>query len=148
MAHPAAVAGAAVIGFIGNEAVAVFRLRVGRQIHSAALVADGYHARVDGWTSLAAFAVTHAVRLLLVPLRVAVTRRQDSRAAMDRNVARSNEALDTGLRRRPFPGTAASLLPGVLVPAGTGLVPAGERRFTQGSPHAAINSSTFSVECP
>lgn len=53
VAYPAAVAGAAIVGFIGNEAVAVFRLRVGRQIHSAALVADGHHARVDGWTSLA-----------------------------------------------------------------------------------------------
>ncbi len=44
---------ASVVGFLGNEAVAVFRIRVGRQIGSAALVADGYHARVDGWTSLA-----------------------------------------------------------------------------------------------
>jgi cation diffusion facilitator family transporter len=48
-----AVAVASVVGFIGNEAVAVFRIRVGRQIGSAALVADGYHARTDGWTSLA-----------------------------------------------------------------------------------------------
>jgi cation diffusion facilitator family transporter len=48
-----AVAAAAVVGFVGNEAVAVFRIRVGRQIGSAALVADGYHARTDGWTSLA-----------------------------------------------------------------------------------------------
>jgi cation diffusion facilitator family transporter len=48
-----AVAIAGVIGFIGNEAVAVFRLRVGRQIESAALIADGYHARTDGLTSLA-----------------------------------------------------------------------------------------------
>ena len=48
-----AVAAAALVGFIGNEAVAVFRIRVGRQIGSAALIADGYHARTDGWTSLA-----------------------------------------------------------------------------------------------
>ena len=47
------VAVAGVIGFLGNEAVAVFRIRVGRAIESAALVADGYHARVDGLTSLA-----------------------------------------------------------------------------------------------
>jgi cation diffusion facilitator family transporter len=47
------VAAAGVIGFLGNEAVAVFRVRVGREIQSAALVADGYHARVDGLTSLA-----------------------------------------------------------------------------------------------
>jgi cation diffusion facilitator family transporter len=44
---------AGVVGFIGNEVVAVFRIRVGRQINSAALVADGYHARTDGLTSLA-----------------------------------------------------------------------------------------------
>lgn len=41
------------VGFIGNEAVAVFRIRVGRQMNSAALIADGYHARTDGLTSLA-----------------------------------------------------------------------------------------------
>jgi cation diffusion facilitator family transporter len=40
----------------GEQAVAVFRIRVGRQIGSAALVADGYYARVDGWTSLAVLA--------------------------------------------------------------------------------------------
>jgi len=48
-----AVAVASLLGFIGNEAVAVFRIRMGRQIGSAALIADGYHARTDGWTSLA-----------------------------------------------------------------------------------------------
>lgn len=48
-----AVAAAGIVGFIGNEAVAVFRIRVGREIQSAALIADGYHARVDGLTSLA-----------------------------------------------------------------------------------------------
>jgi len=48
-----AVAAAGVVGFIGNEVVAVFRIRVGREIQSAALIADGYHARVDGLTSLA-----------------------------------------------------------------------------------------------
>ncbi|NTI26757.1 cation transporter (plasmid) [Rhizobium rhizogenes] len=48
-----AVAVAGVVGFIGNEAVAVFRIRVGRQMNSAALIADGYHARTDGLTSLA-----------------------------------------------------------------------------------------------
>jgi len=40
-------------GFVGNETVAVFRIRVGRQMNSAALIADGYHARTDGLTSLA-----------------------------------------------------------------------------------------------
>jgi cation diffusion facilitator family transporter len=47
------VAAAAVIGFLGNEAVAIFRIRVGREIGSAALIADGLHARIDGLTSLA-----------------------------------------------------------------------------------------------
>jgi cation diffusion facilitator family transporter len=51
--HIWAVITASVIGFLGNEAVALFRIRVGREIGSAALVADGYHARVDGLTSLA-----------------------------------------------------------------------------------------------
>lgn len=46
------VALAGVIGFIGNEAVAAFRIRVGREINSAALIADGFHARTDGLTSL------------------------------------------------------------------------------------------------
>jgi cation diffusion facilitator family transporter len=47
------VAAAGVIGFLGNELVALYRIRVGRQIGSAALVADGLHARTDGFTSLA-----------------------------------------------------------------------------------------------
>jgi cation diffusion facilitator family transporter len=47
------VAAAAIIGFLGNELVAVYRIRTGREINSAALVADGYHARTDGFTSLA-----------------------------------------------------------------------------------------------
>lgn len=47
------VIAAAIIGFLGNELVAVFRIRVGKEIGSAALIADGQHARVDGFTSLA-----------------------------------------------------------------------------------------------
>ena len=50
--HVWVVLGAGVIGFLGNEAVAVYRMRVGRAIGSAALVADGVHARADGLTSL------------------------------------------------------------------------------------------------
>lgn len=44
---------AGLIGFAGNELVALYRIRVGRRIGSAALEADGYHARTDGFTSLA-----------------------------------------------------------------------------------------------
>lgn len=53
VSHLWAVAAAGVIGFVGNELVARYRIRVGRQIGSAALVADGLHARTDGFTSLA-----------------------------------------------------------------------------------------------
>jgi len=59
LAHPAdvghlgAVAAAALLGFAGNEIVARYRIVVGRRIGSAALVADGLHARTDGFTSLA-----------------------------------------------------------------------------------------------
>ncbi|RYM06050.1 cation transporter [Sporolactobacillus sp. THM7-7] len=53
MTHLGVTAIAAVIGFIGNEAVAVYRIRMGKKMGSAALVADGHHARIDGWTSLA-----------------------------------------------------------------------------------------------
>jgi cation diffusion facilitator family transporter len=59
LVHPRAVthlwivAAAALVGFLGNEIVARYRISVGRQIGSAALVADGLHARTDGFTSLA-----------------------------------------------------------------------------------------------
>jgi cation diffusion facilitator family transporter len=51
--HLWAVVIASLIGLAGTELVAVFRIRVGKQINSAALIADGHHARVDGLTSLA-----------------------------------------------------------------------------------------------
>jgi cation diffusion facilitator family transporter len=44
---------ASLVGFAGNEIVALYRIRVGKEIGSAALIADGKHARVDGLTSLA-----------------------------------------------------------------------------------------------
>jgi cation diffusion facilitator family transporter len=57
------VVAAGVIGFAGNEAVAIYRIRIGRRIGSAALVADGVHARTDGFTSLAV--VVGAVGVML-----------------------------------------------------------------------------------
>jgi cation diffusion facilitator family transporter len=54
--HLGWVAAAGVIGFLGNEAVALLQIRKGREIGSAALVADGLHARTDGLTSLAVIA--------------------------------------------------------------------------------------------
>ncbi|MGW7103554.1 cation diffusion facilitator family transporter [Streptomyces sp. NPDC054838] len=53
VSHLGAVAAAALAGFAGNEWVARYRIRTGRRIGSAALVADGLHARTDGFTSLA-----------------------------------------------------------------------------------------------
>ena len=56
MSHLPYVAAAGAVGFLGNELVARYRIRVGRRIGSAALVADGLHARTDGFTSLAVIA--------------------------------------------------------------------------------------------
>ncbi|MER7108263.1 cation diffusion facilitator family transporter [Streptomyces sp. NPDC000229] len=53
VSHLPAVAAAGLVGFVGNEWVARARIRTGRAIGSAALVADGLHARTDGFTSLA-----------------------------------------------------------------------------------------------
>lgn len=50
--HLGVLFGAGVAGFLGNELVALYRIREGRAIGSAALVADGHHARTDGFTSL------------------------------------------------------------------------------------------------
>ena len=54
--HLGAVAVAALVGFLGNEAVAQLRIRTGKRIASVALIADGHHARIDGFTSLAVLA--------------------------------------------------------------------------------------------
>jgi cation diffusion facilitator family transporter len=67
--HPAEVthlpwvAAAGVVGFAGNELVARYRIQVGRRIGSAALVADGLHARTDGYTSLAVLAAAGGAAL-------------------------------------------------------------------------------------
>lgn len=57
------VAVAGVVGFAANELAASYRIRVGRRIGSAALVADGHHARTDGFTSLAVVAGAIGVAL-------------------------------------------------------------------------------------
>jgi cation diffusion facilitator family transporter len=61
--HVGWVAAAGLIGFIGNELVALYRIRVGRRIGSAALVADGLHARTDGFTSFAVLVSAGGVAL-------------------------------------------------------------------------------------
>lgn len=63
VSHLWAVVVASILSFAGNEGVAVFRIKVGKEIGSAALIADGYHARIDGWASLAVFVGAVGVRL-------------------------------------------------------------------------------------
>ncbi len=58
-----AVAVGGIIGFLGNEGVAIFRIKVGKEMGSAALIADGYHARTDGIASLAVLASAIGVYL-------------------------------------------------------------------------------------
>jgi len=52
LSHLPALAIAGLVGFVGNEIAAQIRLRGGRRLHSPALIADGNHARVDGFVSL------------------------------------------------------------------------------------------------
>lgn len=61
--HVSWVALAGLVGFIGNEWVALYRIRVGHRIGSAALIADGLHARTDGFTSLAVLCSAGGVAL-------------------------------------------------------------------------------------
>ncbi|HJT90485.1 MAG TPA: cation diffusion facilitator family transporter [Mycobacterium sp.] len=63
LSHLSWVAAAGVVGFVGNEVVALYRIRVGKRIGSAALRADGMHARADGLTSLAVVAGAGGVAL-------------------------------------------------------------------------------------
>lgn len=61
--HVGWVALAGLVGFIGNEWVALYRIRVGHRIGSAALIADGLHARTDGFASLAVLCSAGGVAL-------------------------------------------------------------------------------------
>jgi cation diffusion facilitator family transporter len=63
LTHLWALAGAGVIGFVGNEIAAQVRTRAGRRLGSAALVADGQHARADGYVSLSVVASAAVVAL-------------------------------------------------------------------------------------
>ncbi|OLD41097.1 MAG: cation-efflux pump, partial [Armatimonadetes bacterium 13_1_40CM_3_65_7] len=96
---------ASIVGFLGNETVAIFRIRVGRQIGSAALVADGHHARVDGWTSLsvlfgalgvwAGFPLADPIVGLLISAAIYVLVWQSARAVVTRMLdGVESEALD------------------------------------------------------
>src|SRR5207244_2364826 len=63
LSHLWLLAAAGIIGFVGNEVAAQVRLRTGRRLNSPALVADGNHARVDGFVSLGVLASAAVVSL-------------------------------------------------------------------------------------
>lgn len=98
-----AVGAAGVVGFLGNEWVARYRIRVGRHIGSAALVADGLHARTDGFTSLAVVASAVAVGAgfpladpiigLMIALAICVVLRQAAREVYGRLMDAVDPAL-------------------------------------------------------
>lgn len=97
------VAIAGVVGFAGNELVAAYRIRVGRRIGSAALVADGLHARTDGFTSLAVVVGAAGVALgwqaadAVVGLLITVAILGVLRSAVREVVARLMDAVDANL---------------------------------------------------
>jgi cation diffusion facilitator family transporter len=129
LAHPRPVSGlpavavAALIGFAGNEIVARYRIGVGRRIGSAALVADGLHARTDGFTSLAVLLGVGGVALgwdwadpvvgLLITVAILAVLRQAAREIWRRLM----DAVDPALVDRAEQALAET--PGVL---GTGQV--------------------------
>ncbi len=98
-----AVATAAVVGFLGNELVARHRITVGRRIGSAALVADGLHARTDGFTSLAVLVGAGGVALgwswadPVIGLVIAVAILGVLRSAVKQVGARLMDAVDPAL---------------------------------------------------
>jgi cation diffusion facilitator family transporter len=105
--HPQAVTStglvlvAGFVGFIGNEAVAAYRIRVGRRIGSAALVADGLHARTDGLASLGVVVATIGVMLgferadaivgLAITIAILVTLWRAARAVLHRALDGTDE---------------------------------------------------------
>lgn len=114
------VLAAGLVGFAGNELVALYRIRVGRRIGSAALVADGVHARTDGFTSLAVVAGAIGIMLgfpladpivgLLISAAIAVllwgTIRDVGRRLMDGVDPSLTERLTDVMRQHAPAGTA------------------------------------------
>ena len=112
-----AVAAAGVIGFIGNEVVAIFRIRVGRAMDSAALIADGYHARTDGLTSLAVvlgalgvwlgFPLADPIIGLMITITILAIVWQSARAVITRSLDGVNPGITEEIRH------AAEHVPGL-----------------------------------
>lgn len=121
--HLGWVALAGLVGFLGNEWVALYRIRIGRRIGSAALVADGLHARTDGFTSLAVLLAAGGVAagfpladpvigLLITVAILAVLRtamRDVFRRLLDGVEPKFVEAAEAALRQRPDVQSVRSL---------------------------------------
>jgi cation diffusion facilitator family transporter len=111
------VAVAALAGFAGNEIVARYRIRVGRRIGSAALIADGLHARTDGFTSLAVLLGAGGVALdwraadPVIGLVITVTILGVLRSAVRQVDARLMDAVDPALVDQAT--TAVTSVPGI-----------------------------------
>jgi cation diffusion facilitator family transporter len=103
VSHLWVVAIAAIVGFVGNELVARYRIIVGRRIGSAALVADGLHARADGFTSLAVLVGAGGVAVgwqradPIIGLVISVAILGVLRSAVRQIGARLLDAVDPGL---------------------------------------------------
>ncbi|MEU2125722.1 cation diffusion facilitator family transporter [Nocardia niwae] len=107
--HVGWVAAAGLVGFLGNETVALYRIRVGRRIGSAALVADGLHARTDGFTSLAVLLGAGGVALgfpqadpivgLLITIAILAVLRTAARDVLRRLMDAVEPALVTAAER-------------------------------------------------
>jgi cation diffusion facilitator family transporter len=63
LSHLWVLAAAGLVGFLGNELTAQIRLRAGKRLASPALIADGNHARIDGFVSLGVVASALVVAL-------------------------------------------------------------------------------------
>lgn len=117
VSHLGWLAAAGFVGFVGNEVVAVFRIRVGRQMNSAALIADGYHARTDGLTSLAVvlgavgvwfgFPLADPIVGLLITLTIAGIVWQSAKAVLTRSLDGVDPSVTAEIRH------AAEHVPGI-----------------------------------
>ena len=117
VSHLGWLAAAGFVGFVGNELVAVFRIRVGRQMNSAALIADGYHARTDGLTSLAVvlgaigvwfgFPLADPIVGLLITVTIAGIVWQSAKAVITRSLDGVDPSVTAEIRH------AAEHVPGI-----------------------------------
>lgn len=116
---------AGIIGFLGNELVAIYRIRTGREIGSAALVADGLHARTDGFTSLAVVAGAIGVALgypqadpivgLLITVAILWVLKDAARSVFGRLMDAVDPALVDDIERRALAISGVEGVDGVRV---------------------------------